>query len=243
MDRRLTVGSLFAGIGGFDLGFERAGFDIKWQVEKDERKSAVLAERWTGVERFTDITTVEPSQLAEVDVWTAGFPCEDNASCGRRAGLAGAQSGLWFEIPRLLRGAPLQRPRWLLLENPPGVLKRGLHQILQDLAGLGFDAEWDVLPLAAFGAPQLRARIWILAYPSGYRESADDTVFAGRAKPDGDAWWSTEPEMDRVADGFPGWMVGALGDSVSPIAARWIAERIKEAEGYDVARQASTTRS
>ena len=88
-----------------------------------------------------------------------------------------------------------------------------------------------MLPAAAFGAPQLRARIWILAYPRGHRESADDTVFAGRAKPDRDAWWHTEPEVDRVADGFPRWVVGALGDAVVPQIAEWIARRILEAEG------------
>lgn len=230
MSKRLTVGSLFAGIGGFDLGFEQAGFEVKWQVENDSRKTAVLAERWPQVERFKDIQTVEARDLAGVDVWTAGFPCEDNASCGRRAGLAGAQSGLWFEIPRLLRGAALQRPRWLLLENPPGVLKRGLQQILTDLAGLGFDAEWDVLPAAAFGADQLRARIWILAYPCGHRESAHDTLFAGRPELDRRPGWPAEPALDRVADGFPGWMVGALGDAACPIITRWIAERIKDAE-------------
>lgn len=225
----MTVGSLFAGIGGFDLGFERAGFEIKWQVEIDERKQAVLRKQWPRVERFTDITAVGPDELAGVDVWTAGFPCEDNASCGRRAGLAGAQSGLWFEIPRLLRGAR-QKPKWILLENPPGVLKRGLHRILEDLACLGFDAEWDVLPIASFGGPQLRARIWILAYPSGHRESPDDTVFAGRAEPNRCAWWATEPELDRVAHGFPGWMVGALGDAVCPQITEYIARRIAEAE-------------
>jgi DNA (cytosine-5)-methyltransferase 1 len=123
-----------------------------------------------------------------------------------------------------------QRPRWVLLENPPGVLKRGLHRILADLAGIGFDAEWDVLPAAAFRAPQLRARIWILAYPCGHRIAADDTVFAGRAKPDGSSWWVTEPALDRVADGFPRWMVGALGDAVVPQIAEWIGRRIVEAE-------------
>jgi DNA (cytosine-5)-methyltransferase 1 len=173
---------------------------------------------------------VEPDQLSDTDVWTAGFPCEDNASCGRRAGLAGAQSGLWFEIPRLLRGTR-QLPTWVLLENPPGVLKRGLHRILSDLASFGFDAEWDVLPAAAFGAHQLRARIWILAYPCWYRKSAHDTVFAGRPEFDGHARWPAEPALDRVADGFPGWMVGALGDAACPPITQWIAERIKEAEG------------
>jgi DNA (cytosine-5)-methyltransferase 1 len=225
----LTVGSLFAGIGGFDLGFERAGFEVKWQVENDPRKRAVLAERWPDVERFEDIQAVEPSDLAGVDVWTAGFPCEDNASCGRRAGLAGAQSGLWFEIPRLL-GGTRHRPRWLLLENPPGVLKRGLNRILADLAGLGFDAEWDVLPAAAFGAAQLRARIWILAYPCGHRIAPHDTVFAGRSEFDGDGRWPAEPALDRVVDGFPGWLVGALGDAACPPITEWIARRILQAE-------------
>lgn len=224
---RLTVGSLFAGIGGFDLGLERAGMEVKWQVEIDPRKRAVLAERWPDVERFEDIEALEESDLATVDVVTAGFPCQDNASCGRRAGLAGRKSGLWFAVPPILRRT---RPRFVLLENPPGVLKRGMPEVLADLAELGFDAEWGVLPAASFGAAQLRARIWILAYPSGYRVAPDDTVFAGWAKPHGVAEWTSEPALDRVADGFPGWMVGALGDAVCPPIVEWIGRRIIEAE-------------
>lgn len=225
----MRVGSLFAGIGGFDLGFERAGgFEIAWQCEIDPNKRAALAKWWPYCERFEDITTLDPSQLSAVDVVTAGFPCQDNASCGRRAGLAGRKSGLWSYVPAILRTT---RPRYVLVENPPGVLKRGASVVLADLAELGFNAEWDVLPAAVVGSPQLRARVWILAYPSGQRIAPDDTVFAGRAKPDRSAWWATEPALDRVADGFPGWMVGALGDSVVPQIAEWIATRIKEAEG------------
>jgi DNA (cytosine-5)-methyltransferase 1 len=223
----MRFGSLFAGIGGFDLGLERAGMVPAWQVEIDPRKRQVLAERWPEVERFEDVTALEGCELAAVDVVAAGFPCQDNASCGRRAGLAGAKSGLWFAVPPILRRV---RPRYVLLENPPGVLKRGIPTVLADLAGLGFDAEWDVLPAAAFGSPQLRARVWILAYARGHRESADDTVFAGRSKPDGCPWWATEPALDRVADGFPGWMVGALGDSAVPQIVEYIGRRILEAE-------------
>lgn len=223
----MTVGSLFAGIGGFDLGLERAGMTVKWQVEIDQRKRQVLAERWPLVERFEDVTTLEGCDLAAVDVVTAGFPCQDNASCGRRAGLAGAKSGLWFAVPPIIRRV---RPKFVLLENPPGVLKRGIPTVLADLASLGFDAEWDVLPAAIVGSPQLRARVWILAYASGLRKSADDTVFAGRSKPDRCSWWTTEPALDRVANGFPRWMVGALGDSAVPQITEWIGRRILEAQ-------------
>ncbi len=102
------------------------------------------------------------------------------------------------------------------MENVPGLLVRGIDRVLGDLADVGYDAEWDCVPAAAVGAPHLRARIWILAYPRGFRNEADDTIFAGRSElvlhPD----WPAEPSAPRVDDGFPGWMVGAFGDAVVP---------------------------
>lgn len=225
----MTVGSLFAGIGGFDLGFERAGFEVRWQVEIDRVKRRVLEEWWPGVERFEDITTISERDLTAVDVVTAGFPCQDISTAGRRAGITGAKSGLWSHVPRILRGTGC---RYLLLENSPSLLKRGLDRVLGDLARCGFDAEWDVLPAAAFGSPQLRARLWILAYPSGVRKQADETVFAGRGLAQLCARWSPEPCVRRVADGVPAsaHRLHGLGDSIVPQIAEWIAHRIKEAE-------------
>lgn len=222
----MTVGSLFSGIGGFDLGFTRAGFDIAWQVELDPKKRAVLEHWWPSVERFTDITTLQESDLAAVDVVTAGFPCQEISTAGPRTGIAGPKSGLWAHVPRVLRAVGC---RYALLENSPSLLKRGLGTVLSDLAGCGFDAEWDVLPAAAFGAHHLRARLWILAYPRREREQANQTVFAGRRFVDVCARWPTESPLGRVADGIPGGMdrLHGLGDAIVPQIAEWIAERIK----------------
>jgi DNA (cytosine-5)-methyltransferase 1 len=211
----LTFGSLFAGIGGFDLGLERAGWECRWQVEIDERKRGVLARHWPAAPRFGDITTVEAADLFPVDLIAGGFPCQDISHAGRRAGLEGEHSGLWAEFARLVR---CLRPRFVLVENSTSLLVRGMERVLGDLAASGYDAEWDCIPAAAVGSPQLRARTWVLAYPRGFRTAADDTVFAGRPIPDVRAGWPAEPDMGRVADGLPGGLdrVGWLGDAVVP---------------------------
>ena len=98
---RLTVGSLFAGIGGFDLGLERAGFDIRWQVEIDPFCRAVLAKHWPQVKRYEDVRTVGAHNLERVDVVCGGFPCQDISDAGLRAGIDGKRSGLWSEMARL----------------------------------------------------------------------------------------------------------------------------------------------
>jgi DNA (cytosine-5)-methyltransferase 1 len=91
-----------------------------------------------------------------------------------------------------------------------------MGRVLGDLAALGFDAEWDCIPAAAVGAPHLRARIWILAYASGFRDEAHDTLCAGRAELIVCPRWPAEPSIDRVDDGTPGWMVNFAGDAVIP---------------------------
>jgi DNA (cytosine-5)-methyltransferase 1 len=158
----LTVGSLFAGIGGFDLGLERAGMTVKWQVEIDPFCRAVLAKHWPDVRRYEDIRTVGAHNLAAVDVLCGGFPCQDISNAGKRAGIAGEQSGLWAEYDRLVGEL---RPSYVFVENVAALLGRGLGRVLGDLAARGYDAEWDCIPAAAVGAPHLRDRIWIVAYP------------------------------------------------------------------------------
>jgi DNA (cytosine-5)-methyltransferase 1 len=163
--RKLTVGSLFSGIGGFDLGFERAGFEIKWQVEIDPFCRAVLAKHWPDVRRYEDVRTVG-EELERVDVICGGFPCQDISHAGQRAGIDGDRSGLWSEQVRL---ADELGPDYLLVENVPALLNGGMGRVLGDLAAIGFDAEWDCLPAIAFGAPHRRDRVWILAYPNRSR--------------------------------------------------------------------------
>jgi len=161
----LTVGSLFAGIGGFDLGLERAGFEIKWQVEIDPFCRAVLEKHWPHVRRYEDVRTVG-AELERVDVICGGFPCQDISVAGKGAGLAGERSGLWSEYLRLIREL---RPRYVLVENVAALLGRGLGVVLGDLAASGYDAEWDCIPASAVGAPHRRDRVWIVAYPASVR--------------------------------------------------------------------------
>ena len=157
----LTFGSLFAGIGGFDLGFERAGMVCRWQVEIDDYANRVLAKHWPHVHRERDIRECGRHNLEPVDVICGGFPCQDISYAGLGAGLDGERSGLFFEAIRLVREL---RPRILVLENVAALLTRGLDRVLGTLAEIGYDAEWHSIPAAAVGAPHIRDRVFVLAY-------------------------------------------------------------------------------
>ena len=158
---KLTFGSLFAGIGGFDLGFERAGFECRWQVEIDKYATKVLEKRWPEVHRERDIRQCNASNLERVDCIIGGFPCQDISYAGRGAGLAGERSGLFFEAVRLVREL---QPRAVVLENVAALLTRGLDRVLGTLAEIGYDAQWHCIPAASVGAPHIRDRVFILAY-------------------------------------------------------------------------------
>lgn len=177
----MTFGSLFAGIGGLDLGLERAGMRCAWQVEIDAYARQVLERHWPTVPRYRDVRYFLGSKRWRksreawgVDLIAGGFPCQDISNAGKRAGIAGARSGLWSEFARIVR---LLRPRYVLVENVDALAVRGLGRVLGDLAALGFDAEWDRIPAAAVGAPHLRWRIFILAYA---KESRNGIVSTGR---------------------------------------------------------------
>ena len=160
--RPLTFGSLFAGIGGIDRGFERAGMVGKWQVEIDPYARRVLAKHWPDVRRWDDIRTFPPEPIDDwrVDVIAGGFPCQDISYAGKGAGLHGERSGLFFELIRVVR---VLGPRIIVLENVAALLTRGMDQVLGTLASIGFDAEWHCIPAASVGAPHLRDRVFVLA--------------------------------------------------------------------------------
>lgn len=157
----MNFGSLFSGIGGIDLGLERAGMTCKWQVEIDDYATRVLEKHWPGVARFKDIKTVGKSELGKVDLIAGGFPCQDISYAGAGAGLSGERSGLFYELVRIVREL---EPRFVLLENVSALLTRGLDDVLGTLASIGFNAEWHCLQAANFGAPHLRDRIFIVGY-------------------------------------------------------------------------------
>lgn len=243
----MTAGSLFAGIGGFDLGLERAGFEISWQVEIDRYARRVLAKHWPDVPRHWRVQDVGAANLDRVDLICGGFPCQDISSAGTRAGIEGARSGLWSEFARIIGEL---RPRWVIIENVSRLVRAGLDRVLWDLASIGYDAEWDHIEARDLGAPHRRSRIWIVAYPNSGRQSPQrpthydhgsdaqwDHVGRCRARilgqaPDPRAPWPVEPDICRVAHGVPSRVdrLRGLGNAIVPSIARWIGQRIIEQE-------------
>lgn len=162
----MRVGELFAGIGGFGLAAQRAGARVLWCSEIEPFAARVYAERFPDVRQLGDVTKVEDAE--PVDCLTAGFPCQDLSVAGKRKGLIGARSGLFWEITRL---AARLRPRWLLLENVPGLLSshrgRDFETVLAALDELGYGVAWRVLDAQFFGVPQRRRRVFIVGHLGG----------------------------------------------------------------------------
>ena len=155
--------SLFSGIGGFDLGFDRAGMVCAGQVEFDEKARAVLAKHWPDVPRMTDVREVQGHEFGTVDVICGGFPCQDVSVAGRRAGLAGERSGLWYEFHRIVDRV---KPRVVVIENVPGLLSSNGGQdfatVLRGLVECGYGVAWRILDAQYFGVPQRRRRVFIV---------------------------------------------------------------------------------
>lgn len=168
MNEKPTLGSLFAGIGGFDLGFERAGFKTAWQVEIDPICRDVLRERFPHARQLEDVRTCLPA-LEKVDVIAGGFPCQDLSTMGKRQGLNGARSGLFFEVVNIVQRL---QPTFLILENVPGLINSNdgedLQTVLQTLAKCGYVGGWRVLDSRYFGVPTARRRVFIFASRHGY---------------------------------------------------------------------------
>lgn len=158
----MTFGSLFTGVGGFDLGFERAGLRCAWQVEADPACNDVLARHWPQVERLNDVRSVDTG-IAAVDLICGGFPCQDVSVAGRRAGLAGKRSGLWHQFRRIVGE---HHPRWVVVENVPGLLSsnegRDFATIVHGLVKPGYCVGWRVLDAQFFGVAQRRRRVFIV---------------------------------------------------------------------------------
>jgi DNA (cytosine-5)-methyltransferase 1 len=169
----MTFGSLFAGIGGFDLGLERAGMRCSWQVEIDPYARRVLEKHWPDVRRHEDVRIFPPPGDWGVDLVCGGFPCQDISNAGKRVGIEGERSGLWREYARIIG---VLRPRFVLVENVSALLVRGMGRVLGDLSTLGYDAEWDVISAASVGAPHIRERVWIVAYAKSARRPSSGAV-------------------------------------------------------------------
>ena len=161
----MNVLDLFSGIGGFSLGLERTGgFNTVAFCECDPYCQRVLRKHWPDVPCFPDVATLRGTDVPRVDLICGGFPCQDISLAGKGAGLAGERSGLWREFARIIGEV---RPRYVIVENVPALLGRGMGRVLGDLAALGYDAQWHCIPAAVLGAPHRRDRLWIVAYPNG----------------------------------------------------------------------------
>ncbi len=157
----MKIGSLFSGIGGIELGFEREGFETKWFVEKNLFCQAVLRKHWPKVKIYGDITSIDFRKTEPIDVLTGGFPCQDISVAGKGKGITGERSGLWKEYLRAIREI---QPKLTVIENVSELTNKGLDVVLANLAEAGYDAEWCDLRAADFGAFHRRERIFIIAY-------------------------------------------------------------------------------
>jgi DNA (cytosine-5)-methyltransferase 1 len=162
----MNVLDLFSGIGGFSLGLERAGMRTVAFCEIEPHARAVLRKHWPDVPCYDDIKSLTADRLRAdgivPNVICGGFPCQDISFAGKGAGIDGDRSGLWSEYARIIGEV---RPRYVIVENVSALLGRGLDRVLGDLAALGYDAEWHCIRAADVGAPHLRDRLWIIAYP------------------------------------------------------------------------------
>lgn len=182
MPTSLTVTGLFAGIGGLERGLHSSGLSADLLCEIDPGCRAVLGSRFAGIPTHGDVRTLK--SLPESDVVAAGFPCTDLSQAGRTAGIGGSQSGLVAEVFRLLENAR-RAPTWLLLENVPFMLQlergQGMRFLIESLEDLGYQWAYRVIDARAFGLPQRRRRVILLA---SKKEDPRGVLFSDEARPD-----------------------------------------------------------
>lgn len=233
----LTIGSLFSGIGGLELGLEWAGLGpVLWQIEKEPFCRAVLAKHYPEAQRFDDVCTVGVSVLEPVDLICGGFPCQDvsQAARGRNDGLDGAQSGLWHEYRRIVGEL---RPCHVVVENVFSGKSRWLPAVRRDLHLLGYSSTAFEIAGTDVGAPHLRKRIFVVAYPHVDRELLEPFYeeVAWPATNAGAMWngWMAEPEHLRMANGTATELdidrIVACGNAVMPQCAEVIGRLIRSA--------------
>lgn len=224
----LTFGSLFAGVGGFDIGLEKAGWQCKWQVEWDAHCQQTLSYHWPDIPKYWDVSEVSGYELFPVDVITFGSPCQDLSVAGKRAGLEGGRSGLFFEAIRIIKEMQHATggafPRWAIWENVVGALSSrngdDFEAVLKEMADLGSDfVEWAVLDAQFFGVPQRRRRVFVVAgiNPPESARSAGQILAVGESRR------GNSPKGKSARKGTAGTAAESLGiSSVSAaVTSKW----------------------
>lgn len=163
----IRIGSLFAGIGGFELGIERAipNAHTIWQVEQNTFCQSILRKHWPNATIYDDVRTVGAHNLQPIDILIGGFPCQDISTAGKQRGIKdGTRSGLWWEMHRLILEL---RPRIVIMENVANIITVGGSDVVGSLAQIGYDSEWQIISAQQCGAPHMRKRWFCVAYPHG----------------------------------------------------------------------------
>lgn len=168
MDKKFKMNSFFAGIGGFDLGCERHGFETALLCEINPFCQKILSSHWPNTSLKADITKIQPMEIPKADLWCGGFPCQDISlarASSERLGLKGARSGLFYSFADLVEQA---KPEVILIENVEGLLNsnegRDFGTIIQRMVQLGYGVAWRLLNSRYFGVPQSRSRMYICCW-------------------------------------------------------------------------------
>ncbi len=222
--------SFFSGVGGLDLGFERAGIETVSVSEIDPYANAVLAERFPDAPNLGSITEVDANDIPEADIWSGGFPCQDLSVAGKRSGFAGKRSSLAFTF---LNAVEQRRPRWLVLENVPGLLTsndgRDFLRLLREMDDIGYYVSWRSLNAKYFGVPQRRSRVFVVAHLEPGR--AEQVLFecegsCGHLAPSSKAREETSSSYAGSTSGDQ-WLTN-IGTIIGAAAN---ADRVREADG------------
>ena len=253
----MLVGSLFSGIGGFEVGtlsvFTQA--EIVWQIEIDSYCQSILHKRFPHSQKYRDITQVQGAELQDIDLLLCGFPCQDLsiANNTRQTGnINGKKSGLWWEAHRIIKD---KQPKYIMLENVSAITFRdkGGMAVLRSLAELGYDAWWDCIQAQEMGAPHIRERWFCICIRqddtanTNHKRGEEHTVRPRTMEPQqliectsGEAaglhttnYWerpTTISPLCGVDDGIPNRLarIRALGNAIVPQCAAMVAHKLKQ---------------
>lgn len=248
-NKKIRIGSAFAGIGGFDLGISKAwpNAETVWQIEKNEFCRKILRKHWPNSILYEDITTIELDNLEPVDVILGGWPCQDISICGKQRGIYdGEKSNLFWKLLAICR---YLRPRIVILENVDAVRRIGGLDVLGAFTDIGYNLEWTILSAREFGAPHLRRRFFAVAYSDSVRlqetrTELETTRIIKRRELDrtnretyksklSNYWKKTpipEPTLCSMDDGISERMarLKALGNAIVPACSEYVGRCILE---------------
>ena len=251
----VKIGSLFAGIGGFELGLERSWVNAEtvWQVEQEKFCQKILQKHWPKATIYNDVRDITKHNVEPVDVLIGGFPCQSISLAGKMEGLENEnKSGLWWEMHRI---ASELRPRIIIMENVANIIRVGGADVIGSLAQIGYDCEWTIISARQFGAPHKRERWFCVAYsqrwglqkqsinsqPSYWKTSKMSQHGIGEnvsRRPNqnngnhyGGGYWTKTPNPSpfcRVDDGIPNRVarLKALGNAIVPQCSQWVGDQI-----------------